>query len=289
MRYALEVWCADFETIERTCIAAEQLGFDAFYYGESPHALNLDCWTTLAALARCTSTIRLGPVISNLLPDYRSLALLGRQVATLAILSAGRVDFRTGAGADRRWARRWWEPVGVRYPGYRERVARLTRDVGLLRRYWSGEPLRFAGDEVTIGMPLPPVPVTIAAVSDRGMACAAAHAEVWEASCCTPAEFVELDRRFASTCSRRVTRSLEVDVFTGASRSAVAAALRRAETERGAAAMPEVRARALVGGPDEIAVQIEALAAAGVDQLLLAFVDPTDLRAMEAFAHRVIC
>jgi Luciferase-like monooxygenase len=62
----IEVWGNDYRQILDTAAAAEELGFSAFYYGESPHSLNLETWTVLAGVTARTTSIRIGPVIANL-------------------------------------------------------------------------------------------------------------------------------------------------------------------------------------------------------------------------------
>ncbi len=292
MRYALEVWSSDWREIERTCLLAERLGYDAFYYGESPTGLNLDCWTVLAALARATRRIRLGPVIANLLPSYRSLALLARQAASVALISGGRLDFRTGAGAARRYAEPWWRPFGVSYPGYAERLERLALDLPVLRRLWAGDSLRLAPEpgqpEVGLGLPPLEIPVTVAASGPSGLACAARLADVWEASYRTPAEFAALRARFeaqAAGRARPVLRSLEVDGFVGRDRERLRALLGELREQRGAEHAPRVIERALCGRPEEIPEQLARLREVGVEQLLLAFHDPHEAQALEAFAE----
>jgi len=292
MRFALEVWSKSWREIERTAERAEQLGYHAFYYGESPTDLNLDCWSVLAALARTTRTIRIGPVIANLLPSHRSLALLAKQSATVALLSEGRLDFRSGAGASRRHAAPWWRPFGVAYPDYETRLARVDRWLPMLRALWRGAEVALDRDRdsppASLGFAVPPIPVTLAATSDRGIACAARHADVWEASYRSAREFRELSRRFdglrAST-ARPAARALEVDVFVADTPDALRALMARVRAERGPEDAEGVIDRSLHGTPDAIRAQLTRLREAGVEQLLLAFHDPHDARALAAFAR----
>ena len=74
-------------------------GYDGFIYGESLANIDLDCWTILSSLINITNKIKLGPVITYLFPEYRSIALLAKQSITFQTLSNGRLQFRTGAGA----------------------------------------------------------------------------------------------------------------------------------------------------------------------------------------------
>ena len=87
MRFCLEMWGNDLRRVEAAARLAEALGIDGVYYGESPTGLNLDCWTVLARLSAVTERMRLGPVLANILPDYRSLVVLAKQAATVAIAS----------------------------------------------------------------------------------------------------------------------------------------------------------------------------------------------------------
>lgn len=274
MRIALEVWSNDFDEVRATCLRAESLGIDGFYYGESPHGLNIDCWTTLAGLAPSTKRIRLGPVITNMLPTYRSVVLMARQAATVAAIAPGRIDFRTGVGAAPRFARPWWEPFGVDYPPYDQRLADLTRALEALPGLWND-----------IGVP--PLPITVAARGRRAMRLAADHADVWETSFATPAECADRLMTIREMApDRRIQPSLEIDGFVSTTATGVGQLVDRVRRERGAAEdLEPVFERALIGTPDQVARQLDALATSGVEQVVIALHDPHDADALEAVAE----
>lgn len=286
MRFCLEVWGADYERVRAACRRAEALGFDGFYYGESLTALDLDCWTVLAALAECTSRIELGPVVTYLLPGYRSLALLAKQAATLQTLSGGRLAFRTGCGAPRRAAASWWAPYGVRYPPVAERIAALDEGLAALVRLWTEGSCQLSGHHYRMGggamPPLePPPPVTIAARSERMLALAARRADVWEASYLTPQEFGRLEARFRELeGTRRAVRSLELDAFPVDSPGEMRALRTRLDRERGPTADDVVR-RSVHGTPSDIAERLCEYAGRGVDQVVFALRDPLDADDLE--------
>ncbi|MEL7158992.1 MAG: LLM class flavin-dependent oxidoreductase [Actinomycetota bacterium] len=294
MRCALEVWGADFHQLVATCRRAEELDLDGFYYGESPTGLHLDCWTTLAALARSTERIRLGPVITNVLPGYRSTVLLAKQAATAAVVAAGRIDFRTGVGAATAPGRAWWQPFGIDYGPYPERAAGLDHTMGQLLELWAGRPVDLGGGEaVTLGFECPSIPVTIAAVGPTGMTLAATHARTWEASFCTPAEYRTLDQRFralaptsggADPAADPITRSLEIDAVIGTTEARATEALATFRHDRADEDLDRLLGRALVGTPPAVAEQLAALAEAGVDQVVVAPHDPHAVDALEALA-----
>ncbi|MBT8241996.1 MAG: LLM class flavin-dependent oxidoreductase [Acidimicrobiia bacterium] len=287
MKVALEVWSSDYGQVESTCLLAESLGLDAFYYGESPHDLNLDCWTTLAGLARATDRIGLGPVITNILPTYRSQVLLAKQAATVAAISEGRVDFRSGVGASARLARRWWEPFGIEYPDYSQRLSHLEQALTTLPRLWAGEPLNPASHSATGSTSRHRIPITVAASGDRAMGLAAAYADVWETSFCTPAEFAHRTARFSSLENdRRIVRSLEIDGFLSMTDEGLRRLHRRVRAERGADEdLDGVFSRALLGVPSDAVGRLEELEAVGVEQVVVALHDPLDPDAIHAVAE----
>lgn len=292
---ALEVWGADADQLVATAIRAEELGFAAFYYGESPPGgLNLECWTVLAALARATSRIRLGPVIANALPTWRHPALLVHQALTVTALGGGRLDLRTGVGAAAPFGRAWWAAAGVDYPDYGQRLADLVTLLDTVDRFRPrptiDAPQRRPGQPGPSDRPDPPHPmsVTIAATGSRAMALAASRADCWETSFATPDELVarrrEMDRLAAG---RRITCSLEIDGFVASSPALLDRLLARARADRPAEDLDPVLTRALVGTPAEVALQLARLAAAGADQLTVALHDPHDPDALEALAAAV--
>lgn len=279
LRLALEVWGHDYAALVATARAAEDLGFDALYYGESPHALNLETSTVLAGLAERTSTLRLGSVIANLLPGYRSFTLFARQAHALAVISGGRFDLRTGTGAASEAARPWWEPAGVDYPDRPARRRILEDWLRAVHLLWS-EPGKLAP---AVARP----PITVAAVGPASMAIAARYADVWESSYLCPDEFRALAAQFEELAAERggaVLRSVEVDAVTGPTaetRSRLEARFLAERGDTGAAALT----KALRGSPQHVAEQMAAYRAAGVDQLLIAAVDPHDRSILEALAE----
>ncbi len=273
MKIALEVWSPHFDELRATCLRAEALGLDGFYYGESPHGLNLDCWTTLGALASITDSIRLGPVITNILPTYRSTALLARNSATVAAIAPDRIDFRTGAGAAIGFARPWWEPFGVDYPDYDRRLDELRSTLEALPGLWA-----------RVGVPA--LPTTVAATGGRAMRLAAERADVWETSFATPSEFEERWTAVRAVgIGRDVHTSLEIDGFISMTSDGFRRLVERVRAERGLSEdLDTIFERALLGTPDDVAPQLEALARVGVEQVVVALHDPHDPDAIEALA-----
>ena len=115
---------------------------------------------------------------------------------------------------------------------------------------------------------------------------AATRADGWETSFCTPAEYADRNRVFSDLArDRTVVRSLEIDGFLATTSPGRGRLLDRVQAERGGEDLAAVLSRALVGTPEEAAVRMAELAAAGVDQLLVALHDPHDPDALQALAR----
>ncbi|NDZ80763.1 LLM class flavin-dependent oxidoreductase [Streptomyces sp. SID10853] len=153
---------ADPRTVAEVATAAEQAGWDGlFVWDHVVHDKRQrqgvpfgDPWMLLTAAALATTTLRLGTLVTPV--ARRRPEQLARQVATLDVLSGGRVIFGAGLGG----------PIDDEYGSFGEptdpRVlaGRLDEGLELLRRYWSGEPVSHDGEHYTVrDVTLLPAPV----------------------------------------------------------------------------------------------------------------------------------
>jgi probable F420-dependent oxidoreductase len=137
--------------------AAERSGWDAVFVWDHlafawgpPTA---DPWVTLSAVATATERIRLGTAVTPV--ARRRPQVLANQVATLDVLSEGRVTFGAGLGGNASEFRKFGEPTDAKI-----RAAMLDEGLDLLRRLWSGEEVRHHGEHYTVdGVTLKPTPV----------------------------------------------------------------------------------------------------------------------------------
>jgi F420-dependent oxidoreductase-like protein len=121
---------------------SEELGFDAFF--RSDHFLKMgdvsglpgptDSWVTLGAIARETSTIRLGTLVTS--ATFRHPGMLAVQVAQVDQMSGGRVELGLGAG----WYDDEHHAYGVPFPALRERFDRLEEQLEILTGLWRTPP-----------------------------------------------------------------------------------------------------------------------------------------------------
>jgi alkanesulfonate monooxygenase SsuD/methylene tetrahydromethanopterin reductase-like flavin-dependent oxidoreductase (luciferase family) len=100
--------------------------------------------TALAFLASCTERVQLGALVNGI--TYRNLAQLGKQVATLDVLSGGRAFCGLGAA----WHEREHHLYGWAFPPAPERYALLEDALELFPLLWGPGAPRFEGRTVTV-------------------------------------------------------------------------------------------------------------------------------------------
>lgn len=155
VRYGLEIAPQpDFAATRDFVQMAEGLGFDSLWIPDHPMVLGNATWTTLAALATATSTIRLGTLVAC--AAYWNPVILARAAADIDRLSNGRMVLGLGSGdMPPEFAQLGvaWEPVAVRQ-------ARLEETLRIVQPLLRGETVTFNGDYVRAeGAVLDPPPV----------------------------------------------------------------------------------------------------------------------------------
>ena len=129
----------------QTAAQAEELGFSHVWVGDSPRLSLLDrahadCLTVMAALAAKTSRIRIGAV--PLTVALRNPVLLAHAVATLDVISAGRIIIGVSSGHQYPYAEREFEACGV---PFNQKAGRLNESIQLIRRLWTEDLFSFEG------------------------------------------------------------------------------------------------------------------------------------------------
>ncbi len=138
------------EVVSRARLA-EDAGFEGVWafdhfkalYGD-PAGPALEAWTVLAGLARETSRVRLGTLVTGM--THRQPSVLAAQVVTVDHLSGGRVECAVGAA--------WNEPehreLGIAFPPTGERMDRLEEGVQAMRLLFTQDDVTFAGRYVRL-------------------------------------------------------------------------------------------------------------------------------------------
>lgn len=131
---------------------AEQMGYHALVIPD--HLLGqLSPTVALATVAAATESVRLAAFVHN--NDLRHPAVLAQDLASLDVLSGGRVDVAIGAG----WNKPEYDAIGLPFDPTPVRQARLAEAITVLKGAFSGEPFSFAGEHYTVtdytGQPVP--------------------------------------------------------------------------------------------------------------------------------------
>lgn len=162
---------------------AEALGFDSAWVNDDllvPEYGDLEPWMLLSALARDTSRIRLGTMVSAI--SYRHPTFLASQAISLDLISEGRSNLGIGAGGtghpnDAFGQERW---------GARERAERLEEQVAILAPLLRGETVDVSGQHYSVtnatmpaGAQQPRLPLIVAAHGNRALRVAAQYADGW--------------------------------------------------------------------------------------------------------------
>ncbi len=122
----------DWAALNAFVATLEELGFDAFWSRDHP-VLSPGCWTTLAALAATTQTIRLGSLVACV--DYLNPVVLARTALDIDQISGGRLVVGLGIGD----IEREFTQMGLPWRSTRERQETLREIVMLLRHLWGEE------------------------------------------------------------------------------------------------------------------------------------------------------
>jgi probable F420-dependent oxidoreductase len=132
---------------------AEQLGYHALVLPD--HLLGqLSPVVAMATVAAATSTLRVSAFVMN--NDLRHPAVLAQDLASIDVLSGGRVDVAIGAG----WNRPEYDAIGIAFDPTPVRQARLAESVTVLKGLFAGTPFSFTGEHYTItDYAAEPVPV----------------------------------------------------------------------------------------------------------------------------------
>ena len=279
--------------------ATERLEFSAFF--RSDHYLVMgdrdglpgptDSWVTLAGLARDTSTVRLGTLVSS--ATFRHPGVLAIQVAQVDQMSGGRVELGLGTG----WFAAEHKAYGIPFPD--KRFGILEEQLAVITGLWEtpvGEAFSFSGEHYELvdspALPKPAqtkIPVIIGGGGPRRTPALAAR---------YGAEYNQSFPEIASVGPRievvnkaladagRAPESLVQSV-------ALVAAVGRDEAEftRRAAAIgrepAELREHGVAGTVAEAVDRLKALEAAGVQRVYLQILDLADLDHLDLIAREV--
>lgn len=283
--------------------ASEQLGYSAFFRSDHYLAMSgdglpgpTDSWVTLGGIARETSAIRLGTLVTS--ATFRYPGPLAVTVAQVDEMSGGRVELGIGAG----WFASEHAGYAIPFPPVGERFDQLTEQLDILTGMWTtphGGTFDYSGAHYTVtnspALPKPaqsPHPPII--IGGTGAKRTPALAARFAAEFNVPFVSLDVAKTQVSRVGAALTaagRSAESMVFSAA--FVVCAGRDEPEIARRAAAIgrdvDELRSNSpLVGTPAEIADKLAAYTDAGIQRVYLQLLDMSDLDHLEFFAREVV-
>lgn len=315
MRYAMMIEAQQgmsYDDILEVARAAEAAGIEAFFrsdhYSSFPEAgrATTDAWATTAGLARDTSEIRLGVLVSPV--TYRLPGPFAKMVATVDEMSGGRVEVGLGAG----WHEGEHRQFGIPFPPVSDRLDMLEEQVAIVHGLWT-EPRgwNFSGTyyqlDDAVFEPRPEGsggrrhPHLIMGGEGRPRSCrmAARYADEYNVVFATPERVSVAFEGVRTACAAAgrdpdgIVRSALCGVLIGADEADYRDRQRRQDDVLGNAAVgvepPEDRKRRwLLGTPEQALERIAALEAAGVQRIVLHNYLPEDRDMIQLLGETIV-
>lgn len=292
---------ATYEDQLRLAQASEAAGFDAYF--RSDHYLTMDnrfgglpgptdSWVTLAGLARETSAIRLGTLVSS--ATFRLPGILAIQVAQVDQMSGGRVELGLGTG----WFAEEHAAYGIPFPS--KRFGMLEEQLEIVTGLWRtpvGGNYSFEGEHYRLvespALPKPvqsPVPIIVGGAGpSRTPALAARFANEYNSWVTQPAEHITRIARVKAACAA-IGRDAGEIVFSAAGTTAVgpseSAIAKRADAANTSA--ESLRLTGFAGSASEVVDKIAALEEAGISRIYFQVRDFHDLDQIDYLAGVVL-
>jgi F420-dependent oxidoreductase-like protein len=289
---------ASYDDLLRVAQKTEELGFGAFFrsdhflgFGADAMPGSTDAWVTLGALARETSTIRLGTLVTSV--TFRWPGLLAIQVAQVDQMSGGRVELGIGAG----WYDREHAAYGVPFPDTVERFEMLEEQVEIVTGLWATEGgYGFEGKHYTVkdspGLPKPhqakPPVIIGGAGKPRSAALAARFADEYNSPFRPFEDGVQVHDRVRRACE---DAGRDPASMTYSSAQVLCVGKDEAEFQRRAANIGQdpasLRTDQLGGTVSEVLDKVGRYAEAGQTRLYLQTLDLHDLDHLHLVAEEI--
>ena len=280
--------------------AVEDLGFaglfrsDHFTNINPPDIDSLELWVSLTWLASHTRRIQFGPLVTPI--SFRHPVMTARMASAVDDLSGGRLVLGLGAG----WQEREHAMYGFNLLGMKERFIRLEEGLQIIKLLFEKkEPFDFAGDyfqvKEAIMLPSPQKsggpPILIGGIGKKhSLPLAASYADEWNSMFLDKEKFMELnsemDRllRASGRGPASLKRSMMTGLRFGRTRDELSAIL--AATNQSIQAL---RTRGIIVGVGiEIKEQLHELESAGLERIMLQWLDLDNLDGLAALAKVVL-
>src|SRR2546426_12579447 len=289
-----------FEAMTRVAQEAENLGFNSVWLYDHFHTIpvpsqevTFECWMSTAALARDTKRVRIGQLVTC--NGYRNPALLAKMASTVDVMSHGRLDFGVGAG----WFEHEYRAYGYDYPDAPERLRYLREAIQVILAMWTQEEAVFEGKYYQVcgainqpkGIQKPHIPLLIGGGGEKvTLRLVAQYAD----ACNIGGDIPTIKHKLAVL--KQHCEQLGRD-YESIKRTTLIDYCVIAETEAGVLAkltpqerdnVEELRQTWLIGTPEQIRERLAEYEEAGIQELIVRFVDAAQLEPLRLFARECI-
>jgi F420-dependent oxidoreductase-like protein len=301
---------------------AEAAGFDSFFRSDHYESFpgpgdqpTTDAWAVTAGLARDTTRIALGVLVSPV--TFRYPGNFAKVATTVDHMSGGRIEVGLGAGWNESEHRRY----GFDFPDIRERGDRLEEQLAILHGLWAEpdgwtfdgrhyrvqdalfrpKPVDVPGRPRTASGGVRPRIIVGGGGSARSMRIATRYADEFNLTSSSPEQAREKYAALDAACETAgrdpatITRSAMIGVMVGADeaevasrRAALLAALDVPADGDGGEWFEERRRRWIMGTPDEARATVRRYADAGVERIMLQDFLPRDLPMVELLGRELV-
>jgi F420-dependent oxidoreductase-like protein len=297
-----------YETMTNVVLTAEKVGFDSIWISDwlwsgnwpgnasgttqSSEEFLFECWTTTAALARDTSRVRIGQMVTN--NAFRHPALLAKMASTVDVMSHGRLTLGIGSGSPTHTAQ-FHAYYGDDYPTLPVLSGQLHEAVQILLRMWTQEEATFEGRYYQVkgainqpkGVQQPHIPLLIAGSGEKVTLKQVAQ---YGDACNLSGDPATIQHKLAVL--KQHCEAVGRD-YQNIHRTVGLACIIGDTDEQALAKVPEglrpfMSFAALVGSPATIRKRIAEYEEAGVQELLFRFPEPLNLDTIRRFAQEFI-
>jgi F420-dependent oxidoreductase-like protein len=294
---------AQYEAMSAVAKEAEKDGYDSVWLYDHVHTVptptqepTFECWVSTAALARDTTNIRIGQLVTC--NNYRSPALLAKMASSVDALSHGRLIFGLGAG----WYQEEYEAYGYDYPDDPTRLKMLGEALQVIHALWQDKDFaNFEGKYYRLknainrpkGVQKPHIPIMVGGGGEKvTLKLVAKYADACNFEGFDPELYrhkYEVLRGHCETVGRNyddILRTAHVRVGLADNEAEAEEVSRNIRGDRSLADYR--KAVGLIGKPQYVADALNKLVAVGVQYFIIYLMHAADIAPVQRFAQEVM-
>src|SRR5712692_5293570 len=287
-----------YEAMTRVAKEAETLGFHSLWLYDHFHTIPIplqevtfECWISTAALARDTTHIRIGQMVTC--NSFRNPALLAKMASTVDVLSHGRLNLGISAG----WKEQEYLAYGYPFPDAATRLRQLREALQILKAMWTEEETSFEGKYYQVrgainqpkGVQKPHIPILVAGKGEQvTLKLVARYADACNFTHPDPEE---MERKFTlikDYCKligrdyREIHRTIYVNGFVGETDNE---AISKAASLPSKFTLDHIRVRGLLGSPDTVGQRLREMEQRGVQEVIIFMPDVAQIKPLRVLAQ----